>query len=64
MSAPISPECCDSCGESGHMLADPTMHYFDRLTLCGECYREYLEAEMPKELDAHLERLAERSYER
>lgn len=54
-------ECCDACGESGHMLADPTMHYVDNLTLCGECYREHLAATEPA---AYLEHLWERHSER
>lgn len=54
-------ECCDACGESGHILADPTMHYVDNLTLCGECYAEHLAFTEPA---ACFEQLAERASER
>ena len=43
------------------MLADPTMHYVDNLTLCGECYREHLATTEPA---AYFEQLAERTSER
>lgn len=61
MTDPQLAECCDACGEAGHMLADPTMHYVGSETLCGECYREHLAATEPA---AYLEHLWERHSER
>ena len=54
-------ECCDSCGEAGHMLADPRMHYVGDLCLCGECYAEHLAVTEPA---AYFEQLAERTRDR
>ena len=33
-------ECCDSCGEAGHMLSDPRMRTVGQYTYCGDCFRE------------------------